>query len=376
MSKTASRPADQPNQRRTARNVSRASSSPDSTSMSTPVRSRTWSSTASELTASRTAEVANAEHLLAALVLGDDQRLGGEVVSASMPRSRTAPSSSRCSASRSGCLWENAGSGAAPPCASTTSRWPVLEPMSRTPRRMRQTYRAAVADRRVGLTACPRSTWSSRARSWSSSNPADESRGDALRPHLADLELHVHLRPGLPGHLQGRPRRRLLHARRALRRQGRREAGGGVRRPARRGPVAVPPRAGKVRKSDWIETDDEGERKTRTIEVDGQSACIFHNRPDFHAGRRLRPARAGAAAGPQPARDQARRVLAAADPAHVPRRRAPGRHDVHRGLDRRVRPARLGPRRPRPRLVLLGQHRGARRASSRSTSPTSPSWSS
>ena len=33
MSKTASRPADQPNQRRTARNVSRASSSPDSTSM-------------------------------------------------------------------------------------------------------------------------------------------------------------------------------------------------------------------------------------------------------------------------------------------------------------------------------------------------------
>ena len=39
MSKTASRPDDQPNQRRTARNVSRASSSPGSTPMSTPVRS-------------------------------------------------------------------------------------------------------------------------------------------------------------------------------------------------------------------------------------------------------------------------------------------------------------------------------------------------
>ena len=39
-----------------------------------------------------------------------------------------------------------------------------------------------------------------------------------------------------------------------------------------------------VRKSDWIELDEDGERKTLTIEVDGQSACIFHNRTDFHAG--------------------------------------------------------------------------------------------
>jgi hypothetical protein len=44
------------------------------------------------------------------------------------------------------------------------------------------------------------------------------------------------------------------------------------------------PEGKKVRKRDWIETDDEGERKTRTIEVDGQSACIFHNRADFHSG--------------------------------------------------------------------------------------------
>ncbi|HYF73309.1 MAG TPA: hypothetical protein VD864_10850 [Nocardioides sp.] len=38
---------------------------------------------------------------------------------------------------------------------------------------------------------------------------------------------------------------------------------------------------GKVRKRDWIELDEDGERKTRTITVDGQQACIFQNRPDF-----------------------------------------------------------------------------------------------
>ena len=36
-----------------------------------------------------------------------------------------------------------------------------------------------------------------------------------------------------------------------------------------------------VRKADWIETDDEGERKTLAVEVDGQQACVFHNRTDF-----------------------------------------------------------------------------------------------
>ena len=40
----------------------------------------------------------------------------------------------------------------------------------------------------------------------------------------------------------------------------------------------------RVRTKDWIEKDDDGERKTRTVEVDGQSACIFHNRPDFPSG--------------------------------------------------------------------------------------------
>ena len=39
--------------------------------------------------------------------------------------------------------------------------------------------------------------------------------------------------------------------------------------------------AGKVRKSDWIETDEDGERKTLVTTIDGQQACVFHNRTDF-----------------------------------------------------------------------------------------------
>ena len=39
-----------------------------------------------------------------------------------------------------------------------------------------------------------------------------------------------------------------------------------------------------VRKKDWVTTDEEGDRKTPVVEVDGQSACVFHNRTDFHLG--------------------------------------------------------------------------------------------
>lgn len=37
----------------------------------------------------------------------------------------------------------------------------------------------------------------------------------------------------------------------------------------------------KVRKRDWITHDEDGEAKTLTLDVDGQSACVFHNRTDF-----------------------------------------------------------------------------------------------
>ncbi|CUR54461.1 conserved hypothetical protein [metagenome] len=40
----------------------------------------------------------------------------------------------------------------------------------------------------------------------------------------------------------------------------------------------------QVRKADWVETDAEGERKTLVLDVDGQSACVFHNRTDFGQG--------------------------------------------------------------------------------------------
>jgi hypothetical protein len=39
-----------------------------------------------------------------------------------------------------------------------------------------------------------------------------------------------------------------------------------------------------AKKADWVEEDEDGERKTRTHEVDGQSACVFHNRTDFASG--------------------------------------------------------------------------------------------
>lgn len=41
---------------------------------------------------------------------------------------------------------------------------------------------------------------------------------------------------------------------------------------------------GPVERSDWVEVDDEGARKTLVVEVDGQQACIFQNRPGFHPG--------------------------------------------------------------------------------------------
>ena len=40
----------------------------------------------------------------------------------------------------------------------------------------------------------------------------------------------------------------------------------------------------EVRVDDWVEADDDGERKTIALEHDGQSACVFHNRADFPTG--------------------------------------------------------------------------------------------
>ena len=138
------------------------------------MRAPTSASTSSEFTASRTAEVAkpsiSSQPLSSATTIAE----ATNAVSASTPARVTAPPSSRCSARRSGSLWEYAGRGAAPSCASTTSRCPVLDPMSRTPSRMGQRYSG-----RDTLETCPRSTWCFRARSSSSPTPPTPARSSA-----------------------------------------------------------------------------------------------------------------------------------------------------------------------------------------------------
>ena len=124
--------------------------------------------------------------------------------------------------------------------------------------------------------------------------------GLPLRSDLADLALGVHLRPGLPGHLRRPPRRRLLHAGRALRRHGDEKRVGEAVAPAHGGAVAV---QAEAQGRGWVELEDpeqvaEGEepgRKTRV--VDG--ACIFLNRPGFAGRRGLRAAPAGPGPGPR-----------------------------------------------------------------------------
>jgi hypothetical protein len=194
-------------------------------------------------------------------------------------------------------------------------------------------------------------------------DPADEP-GDALRPDLADVELHVHLRPGLPGHLRRRP---TSAAARSAPTSPTRPTRSGSRRtsPARRPSCGSCSPARKVRRKDWVEPTTRARRKTRTTVVDGQQACVFHNRTDFHLGAACAPARTGLRDREEPGRDQAGRVLAAADPPYLPQRGAPGRHVVHRGHDQRVRPARLGSRRPRPGT-------GTARATPRRTSAQEP----
>jgi hypothetical protein len=40
----------------------------------------------------------------------------------------------------------------------------------------------------------------------------------------------------------------------------------------------------KPKRADWIELDEEGERKTRAVEHRGQRACVLFNRPSFAGG--------------------------------------------------------------------------------------------
>ena len=140
-----------------------------------------------------------------------------------------------------------------------------------------------------------------------------------------------------------------------------------------RGDGAADPRAlGAPRRGPPRRLDREGRRgRAQDPRVRGRVHL-----PQLHGLRgrlRLRAARLRARQGPQAAHDQARRVLAAAAAPPVPRRRPRRRHDLHRGADRRVHPRRLGSGWRRPRLVLLVQHRGARRLRAGLHQPTATS---
>ncbi|CAA9338704.1 MAG: FIG01122970: hypothetical protein, partial [uncultured Frankineae bacterium] len=168
------------------------------------------------------------------------------------------------------------------------------------------------------------------------------------RPHLAAVVLDVRLRPRLPGRRGGPRRRRLLQPRRLLVRRRGRAARGGLRpAPARHDLAARPGRP-------------------RARDLRGRRAGGRGGPPHAHRRRRLRlpqparllrrcglrPARARRPPGTAPARDQARRLLAAARPAHAGVGHASGRGAGARDVHRRVRPPGLGPGWGRPALVV------------------------
>ena len=195
MSKTARRPEDHPNQRRTARKVSRASSSPDSTLM---LHARATLDVVEHLVgvaASRTAEVAKAQHLLAALVLGHDQGLRDELGQRLEARARRPRRPRR---------------GARPAAAAPCRRTPAAAPHHRGRRRRggapcwsrcrarpgacRPRYRPEHGSSVVGFAVPEVDLVFPRA--WVEfDDPADDEPGVPLRPDLADLELDLHLRP-------------------------------------------------------------------------------------------------------------------------------------------------------------------------------------
>ena len=354
MSKTASRPDDQPNHRRTARKVSRASSSPGSTARSTSVTSLTWARTSSELTASRTADVAkpsmSSQPLSSATYSASgtksrervDARLGDRtgVVEVLGQAQRLLVGVGRQRARRHRGRPPRAGG----PCWIRCRGRPGARGQP-----LRLEALATRARSRPRVSPCLR-----RVR-----RPRRRGAGLPLRPDLADLDLHLHLRQRVPGHLRRLPRRRLLHPRCALQRRGRRAARRVVRRAAHAGAVAVPP-AATVETDDWVETDEDGERKTVAL---GTTARLRLPQPCRLRHRRgLRPARPGPRAGAQlrsrPSPTSAGSCRSGAPTATSSARTARLPRDHDREYDR----ARLGTRRPRPRLVLLGQHRGPRRA--------------
>ena len=221
MSATSRVPADQPNQRRAARKVSRASSSPLSTSSETPVRSTTAASTSSPFGASRMALVTKPLRSSTPWSSATSRHSCTKSASRSRPSSAIRPPSVTCSREPQVDLVLRGGQRLGARVRVDHEqvdrvRSDVDDPEAHAPN--------VVADRgaapRVGRVP---ETPLDIARTWAEMpDPANPGQRFRRRPHLADVELDVHLRLGLQGHLRRPPRRRLLHPGRALHRRRRR----------------------------------------------------------------------------------------------------------------------------------------------------------
>ena len=249
------------------------------------------------------------------------------------------PSLSRCSASRSSVLCEYAGSGAAPRCASTTSRWTVLDPTSSTPSRIPSRYwttgvQQCVCGRPlctvlelVGSRIAGSCAYAFRVpevsldfpRAWVEfTDPADSDQ--VFRCDLTWLTSNWSciFGGGCQGIYKGRPNDGCCTL-------GAHFSDADDEKRVKKYVKELGKDDWQFRKegrgNGWVETDDEGERKTRVWE----GACIFLNRPGFEGGAGC--ALHGLALKQRRAfrRDQAGRVLAAADPADLPRGGAAGR---------------------------------------------------
>ena len=181
--------------------------------------------------------------------------------------------------------------------------------------------RGAAVGARIGLTlnrgefapGSRRSRIGLRPRMGGVLRPGQSRASDRGGPDLAALPLDVCVRhAGLPGHRGGPPGRRMLLARRVPVRRRR------PRPPGRRGQ--------KLTDADWqfrekglgrkgyLELDEhEGQPQYRTRKH--KDACIFLNRPGFCRRCRLRAAQQSPQTGRAAADHEARRLLAAADPA-------------------------------------------------------------
>ena len=176
---------------------------------------------------------------------------------------------------------------------------------------------------------------------------------------MAAVALDVCVRHAcVQGHRRRQARRRVLFARRVHLRQGRPQA------PRRRGGsadrrgLAVP---GKGPRPQGLPRDGRVRGQTQPAHPKVQGRLHLFESARLCRRYRLRAAQQGAQDRCRAVDDEARRVLAVADPARPGVGDAARRHRDPEDLDHRVRPTRLGRGRRRSALVLHGRSERARR---------------